>query len=174
MTLRTPLTLSTLLVALVSLSACGSGSKETPAEAKSVTEHTCIRMIGRKGVEYRGSASGDDSARVEEAAWADVCAKIPEVDRAGCKDESKFMVMKSGGSANAGAGTSYNTNITLTSKHPQLEGKSESEVSKEDACKLALARACEAAGEQGDCIADGKYESQGEMSSTSISRVTVK
>lgn len=174
MTLRTPLPLTALFAGLVALTACDSGSKDTPAETKTVTKHTCTRMIGKKGVEYKGTAQGDDQAKVEEAAWTDVCAKLPEADRPNCKDESKFMVAKSGGSVNAGAGTTYNTNITLTSKHPQLEGKSESEVSKEEACKAALTKACEAAGEKGDCIADGKYESQGEMSSSSTSKVSVK
>ena len=178
MTLRTPLTLVALSAALVSFTAlgtgCDSGAKDTPAETKSVTKHTCTKMIGKKPVEYKGTANGDDQAKVEEAAWADVCAKLPEADRPSCKDETKFMVMKSGGSANAGAGTSYNTNITLTSKSPQLEGKSESETSKEEACKAALIKACEAAGEKGDCLADGKYESQGEMSSSTSTKVSAK
>jgi hypothetical protein len=177
MTLRTPLTLSAIFVSALGLAAaagCSGGAKEAPAETKSVTQHTCTRIIAKKAVEYKGTANGDDQAKVEEAAWADVCAKLPEADRPNCKDESKFMVMKSGGSANAGAGTSYNTNITLTSKHPQLEGKSESETSKEEACKAALLKACEAAGEKGDCIADGKFESQGEMSSSKTSKVSAK
>lgn len=174
MTLRTPLTLSAILVSALGLAACDSGAKDTPAETKSVTKHTCTRIIAKKGVEYKGTANGEDEAKVEEAAWADVCAKLPEAERPNCKDADKFMVMKSGGSANAGAGTNYNTNITLTSKHPQVEGKSESETSKEEACKAALAKACEAAGEKGDCLADGKFESQGEMSSSQTSKVSAK
>ena len=176
MTLRTPLTQLVLRAALVlvAVSACGGAAKDTPAETKSVTKYTCTKMIAKKPMEYKASANGDDAAKVEEAAWTDVCGKLPEALRPSCKDESKFMVSKSSASANGGGATSYNTNITLTSKEPELQGKSESETSKDEACKAALLKACEAAGEKGDCLADGKYESKGEMSSSTSSKVAVK
>lgn len=171
MTLRTPRTHLSALI-LVALAACG-GAKEVPAAAtKSVTKHSCKIMVSKKAEEFKGTANGDDQAKVEEAAWADVCAKLPEADRPSCKDESKFSVSKSGGSANAGGATSYNTNITLSAKHPTLDGSADSEVSKDEACKAALTRACEAAGEKGDCLAGGKFEKKGESSSSTTSKTS--
>lgn len=68
-------------------------------------------------------------------------------------------------SVDAGAGTTHDTNITSTSLAPTFEGESESEVSKEEACRAALANACTAAGQPGDCLAAG-FEKKGEISSS--------
>lgn len=156
--------LSALLLAAPT--ACGGdASPAAAAPSKSVTRHSCTAMVAKKSVEYTGTASGDDAARVEEAAWADVCAKLPEAERDGCRDEKKFAVAKMGGSVNAGAGTTHDTNITSTSLAPTFEGESESEVSKEEACRAALANACTAAGQPGDCLAAG-FEKKGEISSS--------
>jgi hypothetical protein len=167
MTLRNPPTL--LLAALVGLvvSACGGDAKDTPAPAsKATTRHSCTIMLARKAEEYKGNASGEDEKLTLEAAWTAVCAKLPEAERAHCKDESKYGVMKMVGSGTSGGKTNYNIDLTLTSKPPTHEGKGESETAKEEACKTALEQACKAAGESGDCLASGKLEKQGQSTSS--------
>ena len=156
------------LLALGALPACGGEASTTigPADAATTMKHSCTVMVARKSPVYSGTASGDDPARTEEAAWADVCARLPEPERAGCRDEKQFVVARSGGPVDTGAGTRHTTSITLTAIVPTVEGKAESQTSKQEACTAALQLACEAAGAPGDCLAGGKFEMTGEISSS--------
>lgn len=164
---RTPALLIALLVALPALPALTAcGGAETPAKA--AAKHSCTIMVAKKApAEVKGSGSSEDKAKAEEAAWADACARLPEAERAGCKDPTRFSPAVSTGSASANGGpTNYNVNVVLQPLVPTVEGKAEVETSKEDACKVALEKACEAAGEKGDCLAGGKFEKKGEISSS--------
>lgn len=163
-TLRRSRTASAALAAgLAVLTACGGGgSGSAPGRT---TKHSCTIMVARKVTgEFKGSASGDDRAKAEEAAWVDACARLPAADRAGCKDPAKFSPATSTGSGTANGVTSYSVQVTLTPVVTVVEGKAEAGTSKEEACQAALGQACAAAGEPGDCLAGGKFEKKGEIS----------
>lgn len=174
--IRTKLLLSLSLVTLAA--ACSSEAKkeEAPKAEATVVQHKCTIQVAPAGDPLRveGSASGEDEAAVLEAAWTDACAKLPEADRASCKDEGKFDVVISGGSATSGGKTHYSKTIALQAKVAQHEGRGESDKSKEEACKAAIAEACTAAGASGDCVAAGTHQKRGESSSTSTQRVAPK
>lgn len=158
----------------LALAACGEAKKTEPA-MKTVESHSCKAMIAEK-VEpksYEGRAEGPEEAKVAEDAWADVCGKLPEEQKASCKDEGKWEVMISGGSASAGGPTTYTKTIQLREKltAKEFSAESESETSVDEACAAAVAAACKAAGSEGDCVAKGTHEARGRSSSTTRKKV---
>lgn len=167
---RTPLLLSTIFG--LCLGACGGEAKKD-AETKMVTTHSCTIIVGKKaGAPFEGKGNDADKAKAEEAAWTDACAKLPEADRAGCRDDKKFSSTKAEMSVTANGTASYSVTITLAPVIPQVEGKADAQTTKEDACKAATVKACEAAGAKGDCLASGEYEKRGEMTKSSTTKTT--
>lgn len=151
--------------------ACGGG--EPKAEATR-TSYTCKIFVAKK-VEgkVKADASDADPAKAEEAAWTAVCARLPEADRASCRDEKKFSAQKMSASmaANGGA-TNHTVTIELEAIAPEFDGEGASDESKEKACGAALAAACAKAGETGDCLAGGKFEKRGESTSKKMVKGT--
>lgn len=150
------------LAAILTVSACGGG-ETSPSQAKTPkTTHSCSVQVSEKaGGDYTGKGTGEDPAKAEEAAWTDVCALLPEAERASCRDESKWSVTKTSSSATSGGTTTHSTTVTLVAIAPVFDGEGTSEQSSDEACKAALADACAKAGAQGDCLAAG-YEKKGE------------
>ncbi|MEZ4450121.1 MAG: hypothetical protein R3B09_11645 [Nannocystaceae bacterium] len=167
-----------LTFALVTLAAaCSSEKKSEPkAEAMTVTLHKCMIQVAPAGdpAKFEGTAQGEDETVVLEAAWTDVCAKLPEADKPTCKDDGKWEVMISGASGTLDGKTNYNKNVVLKARVETKDGSAESDKTMEDACKAATIEACKAAGAEGDCIAAGTHQKRGESSSTSTQRVAPK
>lgn len=147
------------------LAACGGGggSEAAPSQPQGPkTEYRCSMQVAKKSSgELTGKGNGEDPAKADEAAWADVCAKLPEAERATCRDETKWSVSKSSMSASGGGPVSHSTTLTLVAIAPMFDGEASSEVSSDEACKAALADACTKAGSPGDCLSAG-YEKKGE------------
>jgi len=161
--------LTTTLTAALTLSACGEPNKAAAATTE-VDSHSCEVRVAAKAApaRYEGRAEGPDEAKVEEEAWADVCAKLPEELRESCRDESKWSVSSSGGSASAGGPTTFSKKITLEQKMEEkiFSGQAASHTSLDEACAAATLAACKAAGAEGDCVAAGSFESRGRSSQT--------
>ncbi|WAS95418.1 hypothetical protein [Nannocystis punicea] len=146
------------------LAACGGGSGSEAAPSKPAspkTEYRCSIQVSKTASEFTGKGNGEDPAKADEAAWTDVCAKLPEAERATCRDETKWTVTKSSMSASGGGPTSHSTTLALVAIAPMFEGEAFSEASSDEACKAALADACTKAGSPGDCLAAG-FEKKGE------------
>ncbi|MBZ5708770.1 hypothetical protein [Nannocystis pusilla] len=152
------------LAACLTVPACGGGGEAAPSAgtpASPKTEYRCSIDVARAGGEFTGKGSGEDPAKADEAAWTDVCAKLPEAERPTCRDETKWTVTKSSMSAGGGGSTTHSTTLTLVAIAPTFAGEATTEVSSDEACKAALADACSKAGAPGDCLAAG-YEKKGE------------
>lgn len=154
------------LAACLAVAACGGGGEATPSTpstpASPKTEYRCSIQVAKKASgEFSGKGSGEDPGKADEAAWADVCAKLPEAERATCRDETKWSMTKSSMSASGGGPTAHSTTLTLVAIAPTFDGEATTDVSSEEACKAALADACTKAGASGDCLAAG-YEKKGE------------
>ncbi|MDC0721380.1 hypothetical protein [Nannocystis bainbridge] len=149
------------------LAACGGGSGSEPAPSQPQgpkTEYRCSIQVANKASEFSGKGNGEDPAKADEAAWTDVCAKLPEAERPSCRDESKWSMTKSSMSASGGGPTAHSTTLTLVAIAPMVDGEASSAVSSEEACKAALTDACAKAGSPGDCLAAG-FEKKGEARS---------
>lgn len=150
------------LAACLMAAGCGGG-ESSPAPAKTrKTTHTCTLQVSKKADgEFTATGSGEDPAKAEEAAWAEVCAKLPEAERASCRDEAKWAATKTSSSSTSGEATTHTTTLKLVPVAPSFDGEGTSEQSSDEACKAALAAACERAGAPRDCLAAG-YEKKGE------------
>lgn len=153
------------------LAACGGEGAKT-AEPTSKTTYACKIQVAKKKIgPVKGEGNGDSEAKAEEAAWTNVCNALPGAVREGCRDDKKFSVQKSTGSASANGGpTNYSVTLTLESIEPEFAGEGSSEASKEEACGAAIADACGKAGEKGDCVAAGGFEKRGESLSKTVKR----
>jgi len=153
------------------LAACGAeGAKK--AEPTTKTTFDCRIQVAKKKIgPVKGEGNGDSEAKAEEAAWTNVCNALPGAVRDGCRDDKKFSVQKSTGSASANGGpTNYSVTLTLESIEPEFSGEGSSEASKDEACAAAIADACGKAGEKGDCVAAGGFEKRGESMSKTVKR----
>lgn len=163
------MTTMTMMTLAAALGGCGE-AKEAAAAPATVESHSCTVKVAAKAspVIYEGRAEGPDREKVEEAAWADVCAKLPAALRESCKDESKWSMSISGGSASAGGPTTFSKTITLQEKVEErvFSGEAASQASLDEACAAATLAACKAAGAEGDCVAAGLFEPRGRSSQT--------
>lgn len=143
---------------------CGGGEDAAKtSRATPVRTYGCsLEVSKRTDGEYVGKGEGEDAAQAEAAAWTDVCAKLPEAERASCRDETKWSATKSSSSATAGETTTHTVTIQLVPIAPTFAGEASSEVSSAAACEAALAEACARAGAPGDCLSAG-YEKKNEM-----------
>lgn len=144
--------------------ACGKGedAAKTKTEATPVRTYRCALEVSKRAAgEYIGKGEGADAAQAEAAAWTEVCAKLPEAERASCQDETKWSATKSSQAAEAGEATTHTVTIQLVAIAPGFAGEATSEVSSAAACEAALAEACAQAGAPGDCLAAG-YEKKNE------------
>ncbi|WP_096327770.1 hypothetical protein [Nannocystis exedens] len=150
------------------LAGCGGGGGDEAAPSKPqgpTIEYRCSIQVAKKSTgEFTGKGNGEDPARADEAAWTDVCAKLPEAERPTCRDETKWSVSKSSMSAGGGGPTTHSTTLTLVAIAPLFEGEASSATSSDEACKAALADACTKAGSPGDCLSAG-FEKKGEARS---------
>lgn len=152
---------------------CGGGGGEAPKADATKTSHTCKIMIAPKlGGPYKADASDADAAKAEEAAWTAVCAKLPEAERAGCRDDKKFSVNKMSASMSAGGPTTHTVTLELTAIPPEFSGEGASDESQDKACAAAVEAACTKAGDKGDCVAGGKFEQRGKSTSKKTVKVT--
>lgn len=158
------------LAACLAGAGCGGGGEAAEAQAASPkTTYRCSVQVSKKSSgEFTGKGSGEDPAKADEAAWTDVCAKLPEADRPTCRDEKKWSMTKSSMSASGGGPVTHSTTLTLTAIAPQFDGEGTSEASSEEACAAALSDACTKAGSPGDCLAAG-FEKKGEARSKKTS-----
>lgn len=161
------------MAAAAVLAGCGGGSSGEPKAEATKTSYTCKIFVAKKVEgDYKADASDADPAKAEEAAWTAVCAKLPEADRPNCRDEKKFRPQKMSASMSAGGPTTHTVTIELIPELPEFDGEGASDESKEKACGAALEAACAKAGEQGDCLAGGKFEKKGESTSKKTVKVT--
>lgn len=156
------------------LAACGGGGegprKQQAEPAVSVVDmHHCTISLARpsSGV-YSGSGSDVDPARAKEAAWVDVCARLPAAAWPVCRDATRFTPVET----SHGADGKVTHTVTLTPVVGKIAGKAEQEPDRASACKAALLRACLAAGEKGDCVASGSYVVADEVAGTTPTKVT--
>jgi hypothetical protein len=165
-----------LLAAALLLSACkGDEPKRTLEET---TKYECsLEVAKKKKATYEGTAqlegahSPELDAKVEAAAWADACAKVPESQRADCKKGGdKFTWSAGGGESTVNGKSSVSMNLTLTERPPGFAGSGKSDKSAEEAHATALAEACKAAGATVDCVASGEFEEKNVMQSSETSR----
>jgi hypothetical protein len=163
--------LITSITVTAALAGCGGGEQPKAAEGASKTSYTCKIFVAKKAEgEFKADASDADPAKAEEAAWTAVCAKLPEADRASCRDDKKFTAQKVSASASAGGPTTHTVSIELKPIAPEFDGEGTSDESQDKACAAALEAACSKAGEKGDCVAGGKFQQNGK----STSKKTVK
>jgi hypothetical protein len=173
-TLALPLALALHFAACTKPDGATTSVVDAAALAAPKTTYTCKLQVSKKapGPEYSGTATGDDEAKTLAAAWADVCGKLPEADRPACKDDVRFRWTESGGSIVAKGKTSYTKTITLVPVVLGYDGKGTSAASEDEACKLATAEACKAAGAAAaDCTAGGEYEAKNIMKTSETSRL---
>ena len=148
---------------------CDAKTDEAP-KTKTVTVYRCKITVAEKEGEpekYKGDASGTDEAAVDKEAWDAACAALPEADRPDCRNKDKFAWASGGGSSTINGAKQFSKTITLTRvvKPKESEAEVESDASDEAACTEALAKACEAAGAKGDCVAAGTHTQRGRRSS---------
>lgn len=155
------------------LAGCGGGEQSKAAEGASKTSYTCKIFVAKKVEgEFKADASDADPAKAEEAAWAAVCAKLPEAERASCRDEKKFMAQKASASVSAGGPTTHTVTIELKPIAPEFDGEGSSDESQDKACAAAMEAACSKAGEPGDCVAGGKFQQNGKATSKKTVRAS--
>lgn len=153
-----------ILVALALAPACGrKEEKSEPAKPSSTFE--CKVFVKKKGgAELKGQGSAATDLESKQAAWKDVCAQVPAEFTADCNDHSQHysptVVTMSATSAGA---TNFTTTVTLKEIVPQIDGKATSEKDSDTACQAAREKACEKAGQKGDCVASGGFEEAGRM-----------
>ncbi|MBT8495315.1 MAG: hypothetical protein KJO07_19870 [Deltaproteobacteria bacterium] len=166
-----------LIVALpLAFGACKKGEEgggEGSGEA--TMTHKCKIIVvakqDKKEAEtYKGQGKGEDEKAAEEEAWKQACEAIPEADRAECRNNERFSWTKSGVSVEQEGKKIHTVTISLKANPPKPEehsGEATSKDSSDKACAEALAKACEAAGAKGDCVAAGTHEQMGKSSESS-------
>lgn len=157
-----------LTVTLTGTTGCKKEEKTPAAKAGPKTTYGCFVQVAKKPAitEVSGQASNADEKAATEAAWTDVCAKLPEADRPDCRDPKKWAASLGTGSGSANGGpTTYTVTVKLEPITPVFTGKAKSEVDEATACKDARANACEQAGEKGDCVAAGTFAEKGQGTS---------
>jgi hypothetical protein len=160
------------LALIVCLFAAACSKKEeaakTPEKKAAPVEktlHSCLIQIKKKAepVQGTGSAATEDEAKAK--AFDDACAKLPEADRADCKDTKKWSAtvttMKT--DKEVGATVKLETNVIWT-------GKSKGHANADEACKAANAAACKEAGDAPDCVDAGRFVKSGGGPGTEVVR----
>ncbi len=161
--------LSLFVAALAGLSGCEGedADAKSKTQTESKTTYSCeitVAAVPGEPESYKGQAQTTSEAEAEKQAWDAVCVKLPEADRGDCRDNDKWKYAKGTMSGELAGGATHSVTITLTRAVKPVEhssGSIESESSEEEACKEALAKACEAAGAPGDCLAAGTHEERG-------------
>jgi hypothetical protein len=156
-------------LALLLVVACDAKTEEAPKTTTKTVYRCKITVAETEGEPetYKGRASGTDEAAVEKEAWDAACAALPEADRAECRNRDAFAWASGGGSSTVDGVETFSRTITLTRvvRPKESEAEVESDASDEAACTEALAKACEAAGAKGDCVAAGTLTQRGRRSS---------
>lgn len=139
---------------------------DADGEAAPKTEYTCTIIVAAQAGEpetFKGNFQGPDAQEAEDKAWEAVCAELPESDRADCKDSSKFAAATGTMEATLDDAPTYSTTITLTRvvAPEEFEAEVTGTESEDATCAEALAKACAAAGAEGDCVAAGTHERRG-------------
>jgi hypothetical protein len=145
-----------MLVLTALVAACGK--KEEGGEKAATTRsrtHDCRIIIAAAGEpqKFRGGGASED------AAWAAVCAELPEARRGDCRNQDLFAAQ----TATLTMNDQPTITVELTEKKASHEAKATSGESQDDACQRARADACKAAGADGDCVASGAFEETGRM-----------
>lgn len=159
-------------IGLVALSACGkkeeaAGDKKASGPGK-ISQHECEIQLAKKpsGEPLTGQGTAEAEADAKEAAWKDVCGKLPAADQPNCRDNNKFMASTGIGAAQTNDKTTYTVTITLSPVQTMVTGTGKSDKDSDAACKAATDDACKKAGEPGDCLASGKWTQGGKSTSS--------
>ena len=154
--------IATLMILAGLAAGCGKkdegGEKAGEQAGAPRKNHECRIIIGPAGEPpvFRGSGP------TEEAAWAAVCAELPEARRGDCRDGDQFSAQ----TATMTMNDQPTFNVQLTEKRPSHEARATSTESTDAACQQARLDACKAAAAEGDCVASGAFQETGRMAST--------
>ena len=175
------LTLSVALVLSSSLAACGT--KEEPAAAAKPTSmassYSCKAIVSKAPATapVEVSTSGVDPTKVEAEAWQQACAKLPvDLQKTCAKEKVPEGWTWSGGSGTviSGGKSSFSKMVTLTPLAREYSAKATSSISEDDACVLAYADACKAAGATTGCEKTPGFTNNGTIKSTVGSGLSLK
>lgn len=170
--LKRVVTLSIGLVLSSSLAACGV--KEEPAAAAKpvamASSYTCKAIVSKapSAAPVEVSTSGVDPVKVEAEAWQQACAKLPTELQATCaKEKAPEGWTWSGGSGSvlSGGKSTFSKMVTLTPLAREYSAKGTSSISEDDACVLAYADACKAAGAASGCEQSPGFTNNGTIKS---------
>lgn len=140
------------------------GNQPTAAPAAPSNKYACKVFLARKATvePVTASVSGDDQAAAEAQARKEACDKLPEAHRGECGDSERWSASVVNGSMTANGQTTHTVKVQLSQVQQRVTGKGESTESMDQACADALAAGCKAGGAEGDCVAAGTFEKQGE------------
>lgn len=161
--------LRNLIIVLIPLSflvaACKDQKNQSQAALENAAyEHTCYVQVTPKGPndEFSGTGISDKDKEANEAAWKDVCGKLPEADRLDCREGAKWASSPTLGSATVNGKTTFTVTIKIRRVQKVEGGVGKSDLDGAAACKSAIENACQALGAQGNCVAAGTHELEGQ------------